>query len=79
MIDRSHSLPITRQAELVGISRGNVYYLPRAASEADQRLMKRIDVLHLAHPFAGARMLRDFLNRECGCGRILQTFLNEAK
>jgi hypothetical protein len=64
MIDRTHSLPITRQAELVGISRGNVYYLPRAASEADQRLMKRIDVLHLAHPFAGARMLRDFLNRE---------------
>ncbi len=51
MIDRTHSLPITRQAELVGISRGNVYYLPRAASEADQRLMKRIDVLHLAHPF----------------------------
>jgi putative transposase len=29
MIDRNHALPITRQAELVGISRGNVYYLPR--------------------------------------------------
>jgi putative transposase len=27
MIDRNHALPITRQAELVGISRGNVYYL----------------------------------------------------
>ena len=64
MIDRTHTLPITRQAELVGISRGNVYYLPRAASEIDQRLMKRIDVLHLSYPFAGARMLRDFLNRE---------------
>lgn len=64
LIDRTHTLPITRQAELVGISRGNVYYLPRAASEADQRLMKRIDVLHLAHPFAGARMLRDVLNCE---------------
>jgi len=64
MIDRNHALPITRQAELVGISRGNVYYLPRAASEADQRLMKRIDALNLAHPFAGSRMLRDMLNRE---------------
>jgi putative transposase len=64
MIDRDHALPITRQAELVGISRGNVYYLPRAASEADQRLMKRIDALNLAHPFAGSRMLRDMLNRE---------------
>jgi putative transposase len=64
MIDRNHELPIKRQAELVGISRGNVYYLPRAASEADQRLMKRIDTLNLAHPFAGSRMLRDLLNRE---------------
>ena len=41
-----------------------MYYLPRAASEADQRLMKRIDALNLAHPFAGSRMLRDMLNRE---------------
>ena len=64
MIDRNHALPITRQAKLVGVSRGNVYYLPRAASEADQRLMKRIDALNLAHPFAGCRMLRDMLNRE---------------
>ena len=64
MIDRNHALPLTRQAELVGISRGNVYYLPRAVSEADLRLMKRIDVLNLAHPFAGSRMLRDMLCRE---------------
>ena len=64
MIDRNHALPITRQAELVGISRGNVYYLARGASEADQRLMTRIDALNLAHPFMGSRMLRDMLNRE---------------
>jgi putative transposase len=64
MIDRNHDLPIKRQAELAGISRGNVYYQPRGASAADQALMKRIDALNLAHPFAGARMLRDMLNRE---------------
>ena len=64
MIDRSHGLPINRQAELVGISRGNVYYLPSAVSDADQRLMRRIDELNLAHPFAGSRMLRDMLGRE---------------
>jgi len=40
-----------------------VYYLPRAASAADQQLMKRIDALNLAHPFAGSRMLRDMLHR----------------
>jgi putative transposase len=64
MIDRSHKLPLGRQAELVGISRGNVYYLPRAASELDQRLMRRIDALSLDYPFAGSRMLRDMLARE---------------
>ena len=64
MIDRNHTLPIKRQAKLVGISRGNVYYLPRGASQADQGLMKRIDAINLAHPFAGSRMLRDMLNRE---------------
>jgi len=55
---------LNRQAELVGISRGNVYYLPRAVSEADERLMRRIDGLNLEHPFAGSRMLRDMLGRE---------------
>jgi putative transposase len=64
MMDGHHELPLKRQAELVGISRSNVYYLPRDTSEADQRLMKRIDALHLEHPFAGSRMLRDLLARE---------------
>jgi putative transposase len=31
---------------------------------ADLALMRRIDALHLAHPFAGARMLRDLLRRD---------------
>ena len=64
MIDHTHALPVVRQAELAGLSRASVYYLPRVASEADQRLMKRIDVIHLDYPFAGARMLRDLLARE---------------
>ncbi len=29
MIDRDHALPITRQAQLLGMSRGAVYYMPR--------------------------------------------------
>ena len=64
MIERNHVLPIARQAELVGISRGSVYYLAQTASEAELRLMKRIDTLNLERPFAGSRMLRDMLNRE---------------
>jgi hypothetical protein len=64
MIDRDHALPITRQASLLGMSRGSVYYLPRATSEADLELMRRIDELHLEFPFMGARMLRRQLHRQ---------------
>ena len=64
MIDGHHALSISRQAQLAGISRGSVYYLPRPVSPADLALMRRIDELHLEHPFMGARMLRDQLNRE---------------
>jgi len=61
MIDRSHELPVKRQAELVGISRASVYYLPQPANASDLALMRMIDELHLERPFAGARMLRDML------------------
>jgi putative transposase len=63
MIDRQHDLPITQQAKLLGMSRGAVYYLPVPTSDADLALMRRIDELHLEHPFLGARMLRDQLLR----------------
>jgi putative transposase len=70
MIDREHKLPITRQAQVLRISRGSVYYLPRPVSAADQAIMRRLDRLHLEFPFAGARMLRDFLSAEgCKVGR----------
>ena len=61
MIDRDHALGVTKQAELVGISRSTVYYLPRAVPAADLALMRRIDELHLEFPFAGSRMLRRLL------------------
>ena len=64
MIDRDHELPITRQAQLLHISRGTVYYLPQPVSPADQVLMRRLDELHLEYPFMGARMLRDQLARQ---------------
>lgn len=61
MIDATHPLPMTRQGELLAISRSNLYYLPRPTSDADLTLMRRIDELHLNYPFAGSRMLRDML------------------
>jgi putative transposase len=64
MIDPSHRLPIVRQAQLLDLSRSSVYYRPQPTSDADLALMRRIDELHLEHPFAGSRMLRDLLRRE---------------
>lgn len=61
MIQRDHRLPVKRQAELLGISRGAVYYQPLPIPEAELALMRHLDELHLEHPFAGSRMLRDFL------------------
>jgi len=64
MIDRADKLPVTRQAELLNVSRGSVYYLPKPISAADLKLTRRIDALHLECPFAGSRMLRDLLRQE---------------
>ncbi len=64
MIDRMHALPVSRQVKLVGIARSSAYYKPKPVSEADLKLMRRIDELHLEHPFAGARMLARLLRRE---------------
>jgi putative transposase len=57
-------LSVSRQAILLGISRGSVYYQPRPVSDADLRLMHRIDKLHTAFPFAGSRMLQGLLVQE---------------
>ena len=64
MIDRLHKLPLSRQAAVVGISRGSIYYQPRPVSGADLVVMRRMDELHLEYPFAGSRMLRDLLRGE---------------
>ena len=64
MINRHSELSITRQAELLGFSRGMVYYTPKAISDDELILMHAIDKLHMDFPFMGARMLRNQLNRQ---------------
>lgn len=64
MIDRDHELNLTRQAELLELSRASLYYQPVPVADADLALMRRIDELHLEYPFAGSRLLRDLLNQE---------------
>ena len=64
MIDREGKLTVTRQAELLDLSRSSVYYTARAVSERDLGLMRRIDELHLEAPYYGARKLARQLRRE---------------
>ena len=64
MIMPAHDLPVARQARVLGISRGAVYYKARPLPPRDLTIMRRMDELHLERPFAGSRMLRDLLNRE---------------
>jgi len=64
MIDRGEKLTVKRQCELLALNRTGVYYTPRPVPEADLRLMRRIDELHLEHPYYGARRLAKQLERE---------------
>jgi putative transposase len=70
MIDRTHGLSLTRQAEALGMSRGAIYYVPRPVSAFDLAVMRRIDAVHLEMPWFGARGLRRVLRPEFpGVGR----------
>jgi hypothetical protein len=51
MIDQGAELSVSHQCELLGLNRTGVYYTPRPVREEDLRLMRRIDELHLEHPF----------------------------
>lgn len=64
MIDPKHKLPITRQAKLLDISRGSVYYLPTPTSSEDLVLMRKMDALHLEFPWAGSRQLARLLRKD---------------
>ena len=57
-------MTVTHQCELLDLCRSSLYYQPKPVSQADLKLMRRIDELHLAHPFLGARRLARMLQRE---------------
>ena len=64
MIDPTAKLSVSRQAVVLGISRGSVYYQPRLVPAGDLKVMQRIDMLHMEFPFAGSRMLQGLLVQE---------------
>jgi putative transposase len=60
MINPNYDLSLTRQAELLQLSRASLYYEPVGVSPEDLKLMRRINELHLEWPFLGSRMLRNW-------------------
>jgi len=70
MIDKGQSLSITRQAELLDLSRGSVYYEPVPTSDTDLALMATMDDIHMKLPFYGIRRMRgELLDRGFVVGR----------
>lgn len=59
MADRQSGITLTRQAELLNISRSSIYYEPRV-NEEDILIMNAIDEIYTTSPFYGyRRILRD--------------------
>lgn len=61
MIDLEHELPLTRQSEILELSRSSLYYKAVPVNPRDLEIMKLIDEIHLKYPFMGSRSIRDQL------------------
>jgi putative transposase len=62
MIDRAHpTLSVSRQCQLLDVSRASVYRHPAPVSVEDLRLMELIDRQYLAQPFYGSRRMSAWL------------------
>ena len=65
MIEPGHpQLSITRQCELVSISRSGFYYRPTGETPLNLALMRLIDVQFLETPWYGSRQMTRYLCRE---------------
>ncbi|WP_231605660.1 IS3 family transposase [Synechococcus sp. CBW1006] len=65
MVDHDHpELTVSRQCELLGLSRSTLYYKPVPINESTLRIMARIDALYLEDPTTGSRRMVQYLDRE---------------
>ena len=61
MIDKEHAVSLTRQGQILSLSRSSLYYEAVPFSDRDLELMRLIDEIHLRYPFMGSRSIRDQL------------------
>ena len=68
MIVRDHpDLSLSRQCQVLAISRSSFYYAPKGESPENLALMRRIDELFMKYPFYGSRQMVRQLRREAVC------------
>jgi len=73
MISREHPLPLTRQSQILELSRSSLYYEAVPISDLDLELMRLIDEIPMKHPFMGSRSIRDQLQdsgQQVGRGHV---------
>lgn len=65
LVERDNKgLPLSQQADLLGLSRSSLYYQPCGPSEKEIRIKHRIDEIYTQYPFFGSRRIHQQLRRE---------------
>ena len=64
MIEPSSVIPVSRQCELLGLSRSSYYYQPRPVSNFNLELMRLIDEQYTKTPFYGVPRMTVWLKRQ---------------
>lgn len=57
-------LSISRQCELLGLSKSSYYRMPAPETDENHKLMRLMDEEYTRHPFLGSRGMRDHLRRK---------------
>src|SRR5215467_14667636 len=64
MIEQPNPLSLSRQCQLLGLSRAALYYRPVAVSDYELELMSLIDRQYLRTPFYGSRRMTAWLQTQ---------------
>ncbi len=64
LVEPNAPLSMRWQCELLGVNRSSLYYEPVEPDGEQLALMRRMDELHLKHPFFGSRMMTQTLKAE---------------
>jgi putative transposase len=65
-IEKQSVLSFGYQTDLLGISRGSIYYQPRPVSEKTLLVMNKIDETYTAYPFYGSRRIAKEVGLQIG-------------